>query len=369
MTKVSAEADANPTDPALFAMLVQLSGWIEDDKAQEAAYAKLVGLQPNNDVAGGQWVASLAKRGRYDEAINVANARFPDYAKAPRVALAVADALVALNRFDDALAALNAITATVPADLGVRNGQLRNRVTTLGELWKAELAKRSEEDAKGENARVLFTTSKGPIVLELFEKEAPGTCNAFIELVESGAYNQTHMHRRIPGLAVLGGDPNTKPGAKGQPGYGTIGWRIADEGNKPDRREAFGGTIGLCKASDAKQQGYFAPNSAASQFFLLLQPAEFVHDDTANLTIFGRVVEGWDVVASLEPKDELISATTVRKGAHEYKAERAPELLSPTSLEMTIPTRSMPAPRPAARPPQLTPTGQPRVIPTPPTGR
>ena len=341
-------------------MAAQLAGWVDDAAAQEDAYLRLMDLQPKNEVAMAQWIGVLTRRAQYEDAIEVANSRFPDLATAPRVAVAVATALVAANRFDDALKVLDAcaVASMSHADLSPKIIALRQRAMPLFGRWTAEQAVRADEESKAQNARVQFTTSKGTILIELFEQQAPATSLSFVELVENRTYDGTRFHRRLPGFAVLGGDVNTKVGATSRPGFGTIGWRIPDEGKRSDRREAFGGTIGLCKAVDTSPSsppnGAFVPKSAGSQFFFLLQPAEFLHDDAANFTIFGRIIDGWETVAALGPGDELIAATVVRKGAHEYKSVREPEL--PKPMEMSVPTQALRAPQPTGVP------GQPRPI-------
>src|SRR2546423_15330245 len=48
---------------------------------------------------------------------------------------------------------------------------------------------------------------KGPVVVELFAKEAPKTVNNFVVLARDGFYDGTILHRVIPGFMVQGGDP------------------------------------------------------------------------------------------------------------------------------------------------------------------
>ncbi|MDZ4831593.1 MAG: peptidylprolyl isomerase [Phycisphaerae bacterium] len=362
LAKVKVEAERGSTDPVVLAMQAQLAGWIDDVQAQRSAYLRLLELQPSNEVAASQWIEAMAHRAQYEDAIEFANQRFPDLTVAPRVAVAVAEVLVAANRFDDAIKLLDQCSVATAArpELAMKVKNVRQRAESLAPLWAGEKAIRATEDGKTENARVQLVTTKGTVLLELFEREAPATTQSFVELVDSHFYDGTQFHRRIPSFAVLGGDANTKVGPTAQrgarPGFGTIGWRIPDENKRSDRRQAFGGTIGLCKALDGTPTGAFVPKSAGSQFFFLLQPAEFLHDDLAGFTIFGRIIDGWETVVALEAGDEVIAATVVRKGSHEYKSVREPEL--PMAMEMSVPSQPLRPPAGAAmNPATLPPSG------------
>ena len=57
----------------------------------------------------------------------------------------------------------------------------------------------------------------GDIVIELFDKEAPGTVQNFIDLINKGFYNGLTFHRVIPGFVAQGGCPNGN--GTGGPGY------------------------------------------------------------------------------------------------------------------------------------------------------
>jgi len=55
------------------------------------------------------------------------------------------------------------------------------------------------------NSFVKFETSAGPILIEVFESDAPLTAANFLEYVKSGFYDGTIFHRVIPGFVVQGG--------------------------------------------------------------------------------------------------------------------------------------------------------------------
>jgi cyclophilin family peptidyl-prolyl cis-trans isomerase len=125
-------------------------------------------------------------------------------------------------------------------------------------------------------------TGKGNIVLELFAKDTPITTNNFVFLACKGFYDGVTFHRVIPGFVAQGGDP-TGTGAGG-PGY-TI----------PDEQDTASfdapGLLSMAKAG---------PNTAGSQFFITYAPVPRLDPD---FTVFGRVIEGMDVLEQLTLRD------------------------------------------------------------------
>ncbi len=126
-------------------------------------------------------------------------------------------------------------------------------------------------------------TAKGDVVIELFADRAPMTVNNFVFLAESGYYNNTTFHRVIPGFMAQGGDP-TGTGAGG-PGY-----TFEDEithglvFNEP-------GLLAMANSG---------PDTNGSQFFVTYAATPWLN---GFHTIFGKVVEGMDVVEALTPRD------------------------------------------------------------------
>ena len=148
-------------------------------------------------------------------------------------------------------------------------------------LWADEQAAR-EKDAAEELPRVLLRTNKGDIVLELFLREAPEAVGNFMTLVSQKYYDGVPFHRVLAHFMAQGGDP-TGTGAGG-PGY-----CIKDECKKPGARMHFRGSLSMAKTA--------APDSGGSQFFLCFIPTSHLN---GQHTVFGRVVEGLDVLSELQ---------------------------------------------------------------------
>jgi cyclophilin family peptidyl-prolyl cis-trans isomerase len=177
------------------------------------------------------------------------------------------------------------------------------------ELWAKEQAIRAAEDKANNLPKVKLTTSKGDIVVVLFENEAPIATANFINLVEKKYYDGLKFHRVLPGFMAQGGDP--KGDGTGGPGY-----TIPDEFRQANHRMHFRGSLSMAKSNE--------DDSGGSQFFLTFVPTS--HLDGKH-TVFGRVVEGMDLLAKLqriEPggpgtPDKIEKAVVVSKRPHKYE--------------------------------------------------
>lgn len=126
-------------------------------------------------------------------------------------------------------------------------------------------------------------TKFGDISIEFFRDAAPKTVENFIKLAKSGFYDGLLFHRIVPGFVIQGGDPNTKSAAsRSRWGTGGPGWTVKAEFNKNKHSR---GALSMARAQD--------PNSAGSQFFIVLKDANFLD---GQYTVFGRVTSGMDAV-------------------------------------------------------------------------
>jgi cyclophilin family peptidyl-prolyl cis-trans isomerase len=182
------------------------------------------------------------------------------------------------------------------------------------ELWSKESAIRAAEQKADDLPRVKLTTTKGEIVIELFENEAPQTVANFLTLVKQGFYNGSPFHRVLPTFMAQGG-------AKTEDGQGGPGYTIRCECYKPDYRRHFRGTLSMAHAGR---------DTGNSQFFLTFIPTAHLN---GRHTAFGRVIEGMEVLGDLQrrspmhernpPKsDRIIKAEVVRDRGHEYTFEK-----------------------------------------------
>ena len=127
----------------------------------------------------------------------------------------------------------------------------------------------------------------GVMKAELYPEVAPNTVNNFISLVSKGFYDGTIFHRVIPGFMIQGGDPNGT--GTGGPDYSIKG-EFSQNGFKNDLLHDRG-VLSMART--------MAPNSAGSQFFVMVERAP--HLDGAYAA-FGKVIEGMEVA------DAIVSA-------------------------------------------------------------
>ena len=189
-------------------------------------------------------------------------------------------------------------------------------------FWAKEQEIRAKEaELKGDEQLpiVKFETTKGPIVIELFENEAPNTVANFISLVESKTYDGVKFHRVLPTFMAQGGDPLSKDEDPRNDGTGGPGYVIDCECYRPDARMHFRGSLSMAHAGK---------DSGGSQFFITHLPTSHLNpsvEEERGHTVFGRVMEGLDVAAGLEVGDVIEKATVVRKRNHEYKPKTKPD--------------------------------------------
>ena len=161
--------------------------------------------------------------------------------------------------------------------------------------------------------QVTLKTTKGDVVIELYEDEAPNAVANFISLVEKKFYDGVPFHRVIEGFMAQTGDPTGT-------GTGGPGYAIRCECTAPNARKHQRGSLSMAHAG---------PDTGGSQFFLTFVATR--HLDGRH-TVFGQVIEGMENVDKLKRRDpqlggasdKIISATVVRKRNHEYKPETIP---------------------------------------------
>ncbi|UZO80450.1 peptidylprolyl isomerase [Aquimarina sp. ERC-38] len=151
-----------------------------------------------------------------------------------------------------------------------------------------------------------INTEKGDILLNLEFEKTPGTVGNFVALAEGNMenkaipqgrpyYNGLKFHRVIPDFMIQGGDPQGTGG--GGPGY-----KFDDEIH-PELKHDGPGVLSMANAG---------PGTNGSQFFI-------THTETPWLdgkhTVFGKVVEGQEVVDKIAQEDSIKSIEIIKKGS------------------------------------------------------
>jgi len=125
--------------------------------------------------------------------------------------------------------------------------------------------------------------------VELYEKDAPKTVANFVKLAKDGFYNGLTFHRVIPDFVIQGGCPNGT--GAGGPGY-SIDCELDGDNQYHDK-----GVLSMAHAGR---------NTGGSQFFICHSRTNTAHLDR-NHTCFGKVVEGLDVIDSIDGGDKINS--------------------------------------------------------------
>jgi peptidyl-prolyl cis-trans isomerase B (cyclophilin B) len=146
-------------------------------------------------------------------------------------------------------------------------------------------------------------TSKGVMKVEFYEEDAPKTVKNFTDLAQKGFYDGLTFHRVIPNFVIQGGCPNSRAGAKGQPGTGGPGYKIDCE-TKGGHQYHERGVLSMAHAGK---------NTGGSQFFVVHDRQNTAHLDGVH-TVFGKVVEGVDVIDQIRAND-LIEKIVVQEQA------------------------------------------------------
>ncbi len=300
--------------------------------AAERAYAEAPNADKQvTDFLVSRQLARMVHRDDYERAAEIGKLLMDHDCPDPRVPNLAGIAAFAVSDFDAAEKYLTAAEEhgyykkAAKDDKTAMTGQLYLKLVPAYKLkWAKEKQIRQAEAKANDLPRVLLKTNKGDIVLELFENEAPNTVANFVSLVERGFYKNIDFHRVLPGFMAQGGDP--KGNGSGGPGY-----NIACECYKPNHREHFRGSLSMAKEGRGGSDGH-GRDTGGSQFFLCFVPTAPLD---GNYTVFGRVIEGLDVLAKIQRRDpedpealrpdKIIEAKVLRKRPHEYKPEKMPE--------------------------------------------
>jgi cyclophilin family peptidyl-prolyl cis-trans isomerase len=248
----------------------------------------------------------LGGRGDFDGALEVVDRLgkdFPMLAHRSAHHLARVELMLSAARYDDAKAVLDAAAERLTGDPTA--AIVLRLVARLRECWKLEADLRGREAERNDLPRVKLATSKGTIVFELFEDDAPNAVANFVSLVESGFYDGTRFHWVSGGGRVVGGDPNSRNDDEHDDGYGGPGYMIE---NEPGRRLMFPFTVAFVDRRDRRR-------SEGSSFLINVAPLPQLDGYS---TVFGRVLEGQEVVRKLEYYDTLEKAEILRKRDHPY---------------------------------------------------
>jgi len=139
----------------------------------------------------------------------------------------------------------------------------------------------------------VITTGRGEIRVSLHEKETPATVANFANLAKRGYYDNLTFHRVIPDFMIQGGCP--RGDGRGGPGY-----TFEDE-CRSDLAHDGPGVLSMANAG---------PGTNGSQFFITHVPTPWLD---GKHSVFGRVIEGQDVVDAIRGGDLMEKVTVTEE--------------------------------------------------------
>lgn len=222
-----------------------------------------------------------------------------DTAAAPWARLIHARALVEERRYDEALLVLDQLERDPPRHAAILTSERLS--LPEGEHTLVEAMRKSIQDMRSWEAahpelfglpepppdapRVRFHTSTGSFLVALYRDRAPEHVETFLRLASEGFYDGTRFHKVGPGF-VQGGDPKSKD-AEHPEEWGTGGEEVQLSPAENDLAH-FAGALSAGRSADGRTD--------TAQFLI-------IHSDSHQLdekhTVFGRVVEGLDMVGAL----------------------------------------------------------------------
>ncbi len=157
--------------------------------------------------------------------------------------------------------------------------------------------------------KIKIQTNKGDIVAEFWNDDAINTVKNFVTLAQKGFYDGLTFHRVVEDFVIQGGDP--KGDGTGGPGYA-----IPCE-TRGHRQKHVEGAFSMAHAGR---------DTGGSQFFVVLS-----EDNTKHLngrhTVFGKTIEGLDVVHSIEQGDKMVKVQVLELDSsieeHELKTMKS----------------------------------------------
>lgn len=145
-------------------------------------------------------------------------------------------------------------------------------------------------NSKGAQPRLRLETDKGSVVLRLWPTVAPGSVANLMDLAQTGFLDDKAFHRVVPNFVIQGGSPSGDA-------YGSLDYSIRSEFS--DIHYDQEGLLGMASAG---------PDTEGTQFFVTHSPT--IHLD-GRYTVFGRVLEGMDVIHAIQVGDRIRSAEVV----------------------------------------------------------
>lgn len=131
-----------------------------------------------------------------------------------------------------------------------------------------------------QKTRIAMQTTAGELLIDVYPEAAPNAAQRFVELVQSGFYDNTPVSRIVPGFVAQFGI-NWREGHRD--------WQDRNFNDDPTLFALERGTLAFAKAG---------PDTNSTQVFINYQENNHLAVPQYNFTVFGKVVQGMEVVDS-----------------------------------------------------------------------
>lgn len=205
--------------------------------------------------------------------------------------------------------------------VGIRTRGMNRRIACLLPLLGFLVFSACHAEKVDETTRVRLKTNKGDIVLELNAEKAPATVENFKKYVAAGHYDGTVFHRVIEDFMIQGGGFALEDDALVQK---KTGKGVVNESENGLKNEI--GTVAMARTADV--------DSATAQFFINVANNHFLnHPTNGGYTVFGKVVEGMDVVNQIKVVKTQVSEMVM---LHPVTGEKIPDKSKDVPIEPII---------------------------------
>ncbi len=183
----------------------------------------------------------------------------------------------------DGIEVVQKISETPVDEKGVASERVEITRVTIRETPPVRFVGDSVQDLA--TYRAVLQTSAGPIAIEFLPDKAPETVRQFLRLADAGVYDRVAFHRVAPGFVIQTGALNTRATPLTEKQQKLV-HNLTPEFNDTTHVK---GIVSMARGE--------AADSATTSFFICLGPSAALD---GKYTAFGRVVEGMDVVETIE---------------------------------------------------------------------
>ncbi|MCH2152272.1 MAG: peptidylprolyl isomerase [Phycisphaerales bacterium] len=294
ITKRFTELLKNPDDLRLAKAMTkarrQSNPWMAETMAKQ-----LLEIAPEDPEAIEIMGRSYRACNHFKEAREILSTLPPETLKEPHIAYLYSDCFYADHQFEKAYAIMSEIDLE---EADSRPG-LKRRLNVMLPLRETAISShareveiRARESESNSNPMVRLIIDGNPVIVELFQNQAPNTTGAFLALSRRGDYDDIPFGQVQTGFRSIGGTIS-----------GGVPYSLPSECGSDDDRHFFSGTLAVYLPFAGR------PDSARGEWCIYHFPAPHLNGER---TVFGRVTEGLEHVRAMKEDSRLDRVEIIR---------------------------------------------------------